>query len=44
MVFGLIPNNFFLFFQKAMDKEPFFGQIEEIPPISVQTPANHLII
>ena len=33
--FGLIPNFYFIFSSKAMDKKPNYGQIEEIPPISV---------
>ena len=33
-VFSLIPNFFALFLSKAMDKEPIYGQIEEIPPNS----------
>ena len=36
-VFCLIPNFFSLFLSKAMDKEPFYGQTQEIPPISVHT-------
>ena len=34
--FWLIPNFFFHFFSKAMDKEPGFGQIAEMMSIPVQ--------
>jgi hypothetical protein len=42
--FCFIPNFFSLFSSRALDKDCFFGQIAEIPPISVHTPACQVTI